>query len=61
MKAFLIALLLTGCASIKGVAIDEDERKACEVEGCTVWTELELQTFAKKFWGMGYQAGKKSI
>ena len=44
MHAIAIAcLLLTGCASMLGVTISDAERTACEAQGCTVWTEQELQ------------------
>lgn len=61
MKTIIIALLLSGCATLPGVEITDDERKACEALGCTVWTVPELQRLGRKFWGEGYAAGKKSI
>ena len=61
MKALIFVVLLSGCANIKGVVISEGERHACEMQGCTVWTESELTGVARKFWREGYQAGVKSI
>jgi uncharacterized protein YceK len=61
MKYVLIALILSGCASIKGVEITDDERKACEQVTCSVWTEQELTRLARKFFSDGYKAGKASI
>ena len=61
MKATLLALLLTGCSSIPGVVISDDERKACETAGCTVWTLEELESIARRFLKEGYTRGVKSI
>jgi len=58
---FLVAVLLSGCASIKGVEITDDERKACEQVTCSVWTEAELARLVRKFFSDGYKAGKASI
>ena len=62
MKPLLIlVVLLAGCASIPGVHISDEERKACEASGCTVWTFEELQSLARRFFGEGLKAGKASI
>ena len=61
MKAALLALLLAGCSSIPGVVISDDERKACETAGCTVWSMDELESLARRFLKEGYQRGVKSI
>ena len=62
MKTVIFVLLvLSGCASIKGVEITEYERKACETQGCTVWTVQELGSLARRFFSDGYSAGVKSI
>ncbi|MES2942930.1 MAG: hypothetical protein V4772_08680 [Pseudomonadota bacterium] len=61
MKYLFLALLLTGCANIKGVEITDDERKACGKVSCSVWTETELSRLARKFFQDGYKAGKASI
>lgn len=55
------ALLLSACANIPGVTLSEDERKVCEVSGCTVWTVQELTAVAKRFFREGYAAGVKSL
>lgn len=65
----LAAILLAGCASISGVHITEDERKACAAladsppeQRCTVWSIPELlQRLAREFFMRGYQAGKSSL
>lgn len=62
MKTLLLcALLLSGCATIKGVEISEAEREACEAHSCTVWTPAELLGLLRRVWQGGYQAGVKSI
>ena len=60
---FMLLMLaaLSGCSAIKGVAISESERRACESIGCSVWTEQELDALARHFFNKGYQAGVKSI
>ena len=60
---FLLLMLaaLSGCSAIKGVAISESERRACESIGCSVWTEQELDSLARHFFNKGYAAGVKSI
>lgn len=60
---FMLLMLaaLSGCSAIKGVAITESERKACESIGCSVWTEQELDALARHFFKKGYEAGVKSI
>lgn len=60
--AVLILLLLTGCAALSGVAITDEERKACEAQqNCTVWNHQDLQSLIRHFFGQGYQAGRKSL
>ena len=63
MKTALLflSLLLPACANIPGVTLSEDERKACEASGCTVWTLDELTSVAKRVFSEGYKAGKASI
>jgi len=58
---YLFVLLLSGCASFEGVKMDDKERTACAKEGCSVWTDRELNEMAKHFFNLGYQAGKKLI
>ncbi len=57
----LLAAVLSGCSAIKGVVITENERRACESIGCTVWTEQELDALARHFFKKGYEVGVKSI
>ena len=61
MKTLLLCavLLLTGCASMKGVEASDEERAACAAQGCTVWTERELRELVKRAAQMGYEAGKR--
>jgi len=61
MKYLILALMLSGCASFEGVKMDEDERKACAVATCSVWTDKELRALGFMFYQRGYQAGKNSI
>ena len=61
MKALILLLALSGCSSIKGVHITEQERQACEISGCSVWTEGELEGMARRFYRQGYTAGVRSI
>jgi starvation-inducible outer membrane lipoprotein len=62
MKYALIALLLSGCASLPaGVEMSDEERKACEEHGCTVWTRAELEHLARAMLQRGYAAGRKSL
>ena len=55
-------LLLSGCASLPpGVEMTDDERAACEAQGCTVWTMDELRKLIGMAMRKGYEAGKKSL
>lgn len=57
----LLSALLTGCASLPpGVEMTDDERAACEAQGCTVWTMDELRKLIGMAMRKGYEAGKKS-
>ena len=57
----LLSALLTGCASLpSGVEMTDDERAACEAQGCTVWTMDELRKLIGMAMRKGYEAGKKS-
>ena len=58
----LLSALLTGCASLpSGVEMTDDERAACEAQGCTVWTMDELRKLIGMAMRKGYEAGKKSL
>lgn len=60
--ALLVVALLSGCASLPGVQITDDERKVCETQAdCTVWTPQDLQSLVRHFFGQGYQAGRSSL
>ena len=62
MKATIIALLLSGCASLPpGVQMTESERVACAAETCTVWTMAELRKLISVAIKRGYEAGKGSL
>ena len=58
----LLSALLCGCASLPpGVEMTDDERAACEAQGCTVWTMGELRKLIGMAMRKGYEAGKKSL
>ncbi len=63
MKKLLLTsvLMLSGCASLPGVQMTDAERKACEAEGCSVWTRAELEQLVRAAMLKGYQAGKGSL
>lgn len=62
MKYVLIALLLTGCASMpQGLEMTEEDRASCASKGCTAWTLEELQRLVNMALQKGYLAGKKSL
>ena len=60
----LASTLVAGCATVShqappGVQMSEQERSACAAQGCTVWTEGELQQLARKFFREGWDAAAK--
>jgi len=58
--AIVLALLLTGCASLPpGVAMTDEERAACAAEGCYVFTPQERDVLAAHWFTRGFEAGKK--
>lgn len=57
----LISLSLLGCANIKGVTISEEERIVCAEQGCTVWTDEELEGLAIHFYQEGYKAKANTL
>ena len=59
LALMVVVLVLSGCATLKGVEMTEDERKLCEAEGCTVWTVQELQALVREAMQRGYLAGQK--
>ena len=57
----VVILTLTGCATLKGVEISDDERAACEAQTCTVWTKVELEMLVREAMKRGYLAGRQSL
>jgi uncharacterized protein YceK len=58
LSAILIALTLSGCAT--GVKMSDAEAEACRAQGCTAWTDAELEQLASKFFREGYLRGAQS-
>lgn len=44
-----------------GVEMTDEDRTACERDGCTVWTRAELEALVREAMRRGYVAGKGSI
>lgn len=62
MKALCILLLCviaTGCATISGVQIIDEERALCADQGCTVWTQAELEALVREAMRRGIEAARK--
>ena len=61
MKIAIVLILLVGCASLpEGVAMTDDERKACTAtQDCSVWTVAELQKLIRSAMQRGFDAGKR--
>ena len=57
----MVILALTGCATLARVEISDEERAACEAEGCSVWTRGDLEQLVREAMRRGYLAGQKSI
>lgn len=57
----LLLVLLSGCASIKGVDINDEERAACIRDTCSVWTPFEIKELVLRAARRGYEIGKASI
>lgn len=55
MRIAILCLLLAGCAS--GVHMTQEEAKNCRDEGCSVWTDAELQQLAIRIGHQAYQKG----
>lgn len=53
----VIAVVLTGCATTKGLEVSETDAKECAEVGCTPWSERQLEGLAKHFFGLGVKAG----
>ena len=60
MKIFSLCLvLLTGCATIPGLQISEEERAACRDHGCSVWTQAELEALVRAAMIKGIEAAQR--
>lgn len=55
--ALIFALALTGCASVKGLEVSQQDAAECAAVGCTPWSERQLEGLAKHFYGLGVKAG----
>lgn len=56
--AVLLMIFISGCAPQlpDGVTMSDEERVACKEQGCTVWTQEELERLARIFFQKGYAA-----
>jgi hypothetical protein len=62
MKAAIIVIFLSGCASTPTcVQMTDAERAACEQHTCSVWTLVELRRLIGIALKQGYDAGRKSL
>lgn len=57
-SALAVLALLAGCAT--GIKMTDQEAAACRAEGCTVWTDAELQGLVLNALRQGYQQGARS-
>ncbi|MBT9513253.1 MAG: hypothetical protein IV104_12980 [Acidovorax sp.] len=57
LAVVVIASLLAGCATTKGLQLSTEDEKECAEVGCTAWSERQLEGFAKHFYGLGVKAG----
>ena len=53
------ALFLSGCATIPGLEISEEEREACKAEGRSVWTQAELEALVRAAMIKGIEAARR--
>lgn len=53
-----LALLLAGCAS--GIKMTDEEAAVCRRDGCTVWSDAELQGLALQAFREGFARGAQS-
>lgn len=53
----LLSAVLTGCATIKGLQVSDEDAAECAAVGCTPWSERQLEGLAKHFFGLGVKAG----
>ena len=59
VPAILFAFLLTGCATIPGLEISDEERAACAASGCSVWTQAELEDLVRAAMIKGIEAARR--
>jgi len=60
LAALLAAIALGGCAAtIPGVQISDGERALCAEQGCTVWTQAELEALVREAMRRGIEAARK--
>ena len=59
VPVILSALLLSGCATIPGLQISEEERAACAKSGCSVWTQAELEDLVRAAMIKGIEAAQR--
>ena len=55
----ILALMLSGCATTKGLEVSAEDAKECAAVGCTPWSERQIENMAKHFYGLGHKAGVK--
>lgn len=59
VPAIMFAFLLTGCATIPGLQISDEEREACKEHGCSVWTQAELEALVRAAMIKGIEAARR--
>lgn len=53
----ICAILLTGCATTKGLEVSAEDAAECAAVGCTPWSERQIEQMARHFFGLGVKAG----
>ena len=59
LSLLICAVMLSGCATIKGLEVSADDAKECAEVGCTPWSDRQIQGLAKHFYVLGVAAGIK--
>ena len=59
VPVILFAFLLSGCATIPGLQISDEEREACKEHGCSVWTQAELEDLVRAAMIKGIEAARR--
>ena len=59
VPVILFAFLLSGCATIPGLQISDEERAACAASGCSVWTQAELEALVRAAMLKGIEAARR--